>query len=456
MLRLDLARPRGHRVAAESSTPTPSAHLLRTLAHPCHSLWVGDSAADELLRSVPRIMPSGAHLRSPTPSCAADVDRTLGGTGPWPDEECDSGEENADDQACTSTCKLAVCGDGLMGPGEGCDDGNDDDSDECTNACALASCGDGILGPGEECDDGNMSDDDACLQTCVAASCGDGFVYTDGGEECDDDGVDSETCDNDCSLAVCGDGYLNTLAMEECEDGNDVDDDACSNACVTATCDDGVKNDVETDVDCGGGTCGACETGQACESAEDCISQVCQDNVCSYTDIVIAALNEAHQGDLGGLAGADALCAAQAMDAMQDGTWVALLATQNENPNRDFTTLFPGAQGTNFPVKNIQGTELLPFWNQMFLNASGQIADDIYTFSGVEVEEGMANPDWNDADGWTGALTTGLVAANQTCTDWTSTAGTGRNTELDARQLLRQETKNCNIFHAVMCVRVLQ
>jgi cysteine-rich repeat protein len=30
-----------------------------------------------------------------------------------------------------------ICGDGKVGPGEGCDDGNQVDDDECTNACAV-------------------------------------------------------------------------------------------------------------------------------------------------------------------------------------------------------------------------------------------------------------------------------------------------------------------------------
>jgi cysteine-rich repeat protein len=80
---------------------------------------------------------------------------------------------------------LNVCGDGEVGPGEGCDDGNTDDDDACTNACALASCGDGMVDPGEACDDGNADQTDACLSTCVEASCGDGFVW-EGVEACDD------------------------------------------------------------------------------------------------------------------------------------------------------------------------------------------------------------------------------------------------------------------------------
>jgi cysteine-rich repeat protein len=62
---------------------------------------------------------------------------------------------NGDMAGCKSDCTNNVCGDGFGRPGEGCDDGNQNDNDECTNACALATCGDGVVAPTEACDDGN-------------------------------------------------------------------------------------------------------------------------------------------------------------------------------------------------------------------------------------------------------------------------------------------------------------
>jgi len=48
------------------------------------------------------------------------------------DEECDLGPANADAGACTSACKIAFCGDGLLHAGvELCDDGDDDPNDGC-------------------------------------------------------------------------------------------------------------------------------------------------------------------------------------------------------------------------------------------------------------------------------------------------------------------------------------
>ena len=80
-----------------------------------------------------------------------------------------------------------ICGNGVVEGSEECDDGNQNDSksalkvlelyfaiapihpltrkliffsdDDCTNQCTIAVCGDGIVGPGEQCDDGNDIDE---------------------------------------------------------------------------------------------------------------------------------------------------------------------------------------------------------------------------------------------------------------------------------------------------------
>ncbi len=68
--------------------------------------------------------------------------------------------------------------------------------------------------------------------------------------------------------------------------------DAVSGDAETAplpTCTDTTKNGLETDVDCGGGTCGKCAAGKGCAIAADCVSSVCTGGVCtasSCTDTV--------------------------------------------------------------------------------------------------------------------------------------------------------------------------
>src|SRR5262245_49990316 len=59
-----------------------------------------------------------------------------------------------------------VCGNGVLEPGEFCDDGNTIDGDGCNSQCAVEKCGDGILHVNEECDDGNSVDGDGCDSDC--------------------------------------------------------------------------------------------------------------------------------------------------------------------------------------------------------------------------------------------------------------------------------------------------
>lgn len=219
-------------------------------------------------------------------------------------EQCDDGNARNDD-ACTSACELAACGDGIVRADvswgqdgfEQCDDGNAVAEDACTNACRKARCGDGLVRQDkgeselgfEACDDGNASDADACLTTCLQASCGDGLLRTDltesdeGYEQCDDGNrLDSDACTAACERARCGDGLVRLdlpadhSDFEACDDGDADDADACLSDCRVARCGDGIArrdlepgqagfegcddgNDVETDVclsDCQVARCG--------------------------------------------------------------------------------------------------------------------------------------------------------------------------------------------------------
>lgn len=131
-------------------------------------------------------------------------------------EECDQGDLNADDYICKSDCTLQICGDGVVGLGEACDDGNMVDADACSNDCRLPTCGDGIVQAGEVCDDGNGLDTDQCTTMCLEPACGDGIVHAD--ETCDDGNADDlDGCTTACEIGLlCGDG--NVLAGELCFD----------------------------------------------------------------------------------------------------------------------------------------------------------------------------------------------------------------------------------------------
>lgn len=120
----------------------------------------------------------------------------------------------------------AVCGDGVVSPGEACDDGGVASGDGCGADCGIeagsscygqpslcsAGCGNGALGEGEQCDDGNGASGDGCGSHCGIEP---GYGCT---------GFPSV-----CTVA-CGDGIL--AASEACDDGNTAAGDGCSAACA--------------------------------------------------------------------------------------------------------------------------------------------------------------------------------------------------------------------------------
>jgi cysteine-rich repeat protein len=194
-----------------------------------------------------------------------------------------TGDGDGDGDGTSDTDVPPSCGDGNVDEAEGeeCDDGNDFDIDECTNACKLAVCGDAIIQAGvETCDDGNTMDGDGCSAECVLESCGDGIVQM--GEECDDGNmVDTDACLDICSDAACGDGHVH-MGVEECDDGNMMSNDGCS-------------------------------------------------SVCNHEIRRVFVTSSLHNGNLGGLAGADAICNMRAQEANLPGTYMAWISTDQRN-----------------------------------------------------------------------------------------------------------------------------
>jgi cysteine-rich repeat protein len=92
------------------------------------------------------------------PNCT-DAEDVLAGTG----SKCDCFE---------LILPVVVCGDGCLGEGEECDDGNTTGGDGCSATCETEVCGDGKVDEGEECDDGNTADGDGCSATCTVEPAG--------------------------------------------------------------------------------------------------------------------------------------------------------------------------------------------------------------------------------------------------------------------------------------------
>ncbi len=143
------------------------------------------------------------------PIARSILEATCGDGALGPGEPCDDGNFDVGD-GCDPRCDPEYCGDGIVSPpiGEGCDDPG------CSADCSGPfPCGDDVLDPGENCDDGNVVDDDGCSSRCTVDACGDFIVQPSRGEACDGAG-----CRPDCSApGACGDGVLDV--GEDCDDG---------------------------------------------------------------------------------------------------------------------------------------------------------------------------------------------------------------------------------------------
>lgn len=166
-------------------------------------------------------------------------------------QHCDSGVDCASGQCGgpldNDTCEPLHCGNGVKDLDEGDVDCGGTECGECETGqlcernedCSLHECRDGV-----------------CIQPCKRLSdCGSNASCQDG--QCVYCTV-SDRCPNNCGTSgldcACRHGYF---------------------TCVAPSCDNGLQEAHETDVDCGGIDCKACEIGQRCAEAVDCGSGFC-------------------------------------------------------------------------------------------------------------------------------------------------------------------------------------
>ncbi|MBI5481180.1 MAG: hypothetical protein HY906_20145, partial [Deltaproteobacteria bacterium] len=235
--------------------------------------------------------------------CRPDCTLAVCGDGVLdPGEDCDTGPENSDAPdlgACRTDCQPLRCGDGIkdITREEECDDGvnnSDTAADACRTDCTNHRCGDSVVDTGEQCDTGAARSDttpDACRLSCQDPSCGDAVTDTGEGCDCGTDplalpagctkvnctGEPGCTCSPTCLSAFCGNGTLDP--GEECDDGLANCDDPnchCRTTCKLRYCGDGIT-DNNFNEECDTGAARSNTNPDACRL--NCKNPFCGDNV---------------------------------------------------------------------------------------------------------------------------------------------------------------------------------
>jgi hypothetical protein len=184
-------------------------------------------------------------------------------------------------------CHAVTCEKGLLVTAEDnkdkYDDGNDCTTNECTNGVATNPVKAGAAcGVTNQCTTAG-----ACVQCLEDGDCADPTPKCMGNrcvvQPCADGQMTSGETDVDCGGLLCA----------ACDDGKrcDLQSDCVSGICSVKTgetlktchhdCADGAKNGNETGPDCGGPTCAMrCGAGKGCVAGGDCKSGVCKLGVC--------------------------------------------------------------------------------------------------------------------------------------------------------------------------------
>jgi cysteine-rich repeat protein len=195
-----------------------------------------------LLACGPRLPASEAGDDTTTATETKDSStETATGTTETNTTETETDTTEADTTETETDGGSGICGDGVVDPGEACDQGPaNGPNGACLSDCTFNVCGDGNLGPDEQCDDGNLVDGDGCSAACedvptplfcngMIFACGDLIDNDDDGLIDTDDIECTSPCD-DTENNLCEDlpGAGNSCSVDCAFDSNGgVGDDKC-------------------------------------------------------------------------------------------------------------------------------------------------------------------------------------------------------------------------------------
>jgi MYXO-CTERM domain-containing protein len=188
-------------------------------------------------------------------------------------QTCSKGSTTCESGFCDSTGNICACDQDADCPlGSLCNTASE------PNVCVPMGCGNGVLEPNEGCDDGNTTAGDGCDIACLieigkactaSTSCASGLCD---GNICacdqDSDCSKGEICNtiadpNACVPAGCGNGVLE--ADEGCDDGNTLPGDGCDASCAKELGEKCTDN-----TECGSGNCDSTVNQCVCNQDSDC------------------------------------------------------------------------------------------------------------------------------------------------------------------------------------------
>ncbi|HEY1549598.1 MAG TPA: myxococcus cysteine-rich repeat containing protein [Kofleriaceae bacterium] len=163
---------------------------------------------------------------------------------------------------------LAACGSHNGATGGGDDDGTGDGGIGSGSGSASALCGNGVLDPGEQCDDGNTVSGDGCSSTCqLEAGSGSDVVCS----------PHSFRCGSNDDVEVCNNAGTAWLFEQSCSSG-------CSGGvCQDPTCTPGATRCEGNEVQ----TCSA--DGSTWSNTQSCASTFCQAGQCALDQLMVGS-----------------------------------------------------------------------------------------------------------------------------------------------------------------------
>lgn len=264
------------------------------------------------------------------------------------------------------------------------------------------ACGNGLVDPGEQCDDGNLVDGDCCSSACTAEPAGQ--ACGDDGNLCTDDVCDGAgACSHDPNTDPCDDGAFctvgDTCAGGSCQ-GTPRDCSGAADQCNDGLCDEGLAQCVPDPVPDGA----ACDDGNACTN-DQCVAGVCSGFDGCGDGVVNASCGE--ECDDGAANGTNACCsvACALIDSDTDGIC----------DRDDECTGGVAATRARLKIKgmkNLVGKHKLtfsgevqlphPFFPALDPKANGVRVVVRNLLGGLLLDETLPGGNWNGFTGWVG------------------------------------------------------